>query len=305
MGRLADVEIFVAVIDEGGFTAAAAALGLSKSFVSKRVRALEDHVGAPLLTRNTRHVAPTPLGEAFGARCRAALELLDGAEALAAREVDEPRGTVRISLPQSFGLRYLARPLAELLTRHPELVVDATYTDRKVDLIDEGYDLAVRIGSLDDSDLVARRLASSEMLVLASPAYLAERPPIGSLHELHDHALLAYTLARDPQRITLPGPDGPVTFAARGRVRADSGDALVQAARAGLGIGVFPAWMVPDEVAAGALVPAVPGLPPIAQGVWALYPRHRHLVPKVARCVEHLAAALSPAPWRTGDNRTA
>lgn len=299
MGRLSDIEIFVAVVDQGGFTAAARVLGISKSYASRRVVALEDRVGTALLTRNTRHVSPTAVGEAFHQRCQAALELLEDAEQIVARELDEPRGLLRVSLPISFGLRHLAALVAEFLAAHPALQVQASYSDRKVDLVDEGYDLAVRIGTLADSDLVARRLATSELWLTASPAYLAQHGQVGSAAELAGHPGLIYTLTPDPRRWTVPGPEGTVQVAMEGRLVSDSGDALMAACRAGLGIGYHPDWMVADDVRAGRVVRLLAELPPVTQGIWAVWPRHRHLSPKVARFVGFLAERLQDPPWRS------
>lgn len=297
MGRLSDVEIFVAVVDEGGFTAAAEALSLSKSYVSKRVRALEDHVGSPLLTRNTRHVAPTPLGEMFHERARVALEILDDAELLAAREADVPRGRLKISLPLSFGLAYLAEPLARFAAQHPDLTVDASYTDRKVDLVDEGYDLAIRIGNLADSELLARRIASSSPLILASPGYLETHGMPAKVEDLQDHELLAYTLMPEPHKWQVPTGNGTIGVKVSGRMIADNGEALMHAALAGLGIGVFPDWLARPHVESGELVRVLPELPVPTMGVWAVYPSHRHLSAKVSQVIEAFAEALEPPPW--------
>ncbi len=297
MARLSDIEIFVAVVDQGGFTAAAKTLGLSKSYASRRVSALEDRVGAALLTRNTRHVAPTAVGEAFHARCRAALEMLDDAEQIVARELDEPRGRLRISLPGSFGVKHLAGLVASFAGQHPDLSVEASYTDRKVDLVDERYDLVVRIGALPEADLMAKRLASSELWLLASPAYMAEHGTPAEPQDLARHEALIYTLSADPRRWSVPTPNGPESVVVSGRLESDNGDALMAACVAGCGVGYHPSWMALEEVRAGRLVRLFGDCPAHQLGVWALWPRHRHLSPKVARFVRYLADALVDPPW--------
>lgn len=297
MGRLSDVEIFVAVVEHGSFTAAARTLGISKSYASRRVSALEDRVGASLLTRNTRHVTPTGVGEAFHQRCHAALELLEDAEQIVARELDEPRGALKVSLPLSFGLRYLAPVVAAFAARWPDVRVHASYTDRKVDLVDEGYDLAVRIGTLADSELVARRLGTSEGWICASPAYLERKGTPSTPADLAQHDAVLYTLMPDPKRWRVPAAEGTAWITVDGRFLSDNGEALVAASCAGLGVAYHPDWLCADAVRDGRLVRLFPELPGVPQGVWAVWPRHRHLTPKVARFVDALAAALSPAPW--------
>ncbi|MCB9665170.1 MAG: LysR family transcriptional regulator [Alphaproteobacteria bacterium] len=297
MGRLADIEIFAAVVEHGSFTHAGKALGLSKSYVSKRIRALEDHVGAPLLTRNSRHVNLTPAGTSFHGHCAAALELLAAGEAELASEQQHPRGLLRVTFPIAFGLDYLTEPLGAFAVAHPELEVRASYTDRRVDLVAEAYDLGIRVANLPDSDLVARRLATTEMWLVASPAYLERHGEPHTLEELVTHEGLLYEHLADPFRWAVPGPDGPTSVRMRGRFRADSGDALGVAARAGVGIAVLPDWMVGPDVARGALRRLLAHLQAPTLGIWAVHPPQRHVQPKVAQLVRTLAEALDPPPW--------
>lgn len=299
MGRLADIEILVAITDHGSFTAAARALGISTSLASRRITALEARVGAPLLLRTTRSVRLTALGEAFTERCRTALELLDDAEHLAAAEQLEPRGRLRVSVPHTFGLRYLAPVVARWCARHPHVVADVSYSDRQVDLVDEGFDLAVRITSrLPDSDLVARKLATMETWVVASCAYLTARGEPSTPHDLRHHDALLYTLAGDPRRWTFATDDGPVTVPVDGRVVSDNGEALVAACVAGLGIATLPDWLVADDVRSGTLRRVLTDLPVQRQAMWALHPPHRQHAPKVQAFVDALAEAMDPVPWR-------
>lgn len=300
MSRLADVEIFASVVEQGGFTAASRSLGLSKSYVSKRVRALEDRLGAPLLVRNTRKVTPTALGEAFHARARAAIDLLVDAEGLAAEERGTPRGTLRITMPHGFGLQYIAPELARFTAQHPDLHVHAQYTDRRTDIVQEGFDLAIRIGKLSDSDLIAKRIGTSRAVFCASPAYLAARGTPTHPSELERHDVLVYTLGAEARRWTLSGPEGEVNVAVSGRVEADNGDALLQAAEAGLGVGIFPDWLCGPALASGSVLRFLHAYDPPPMGIWAIHPRSRHLLPKVTRFVAHLEAALEDSPWREG-----
>lgn len=298
MSRLSEAEVFVAVVEEGGFTAGARKLGVSKSTASKTVRALEERVGAPLLVRNTRHVSMTTAGKTFYERSAAALELLDQAEQAVAHEQEEVRGVLRISLPLSFGVRYVASAMASFQKAHPDLQVEASFTDRKIDLVDEGYDLAVRAGALRDSDLLSRRLATMRLYVVAAPEYLARRGTPETPEELKQHPCLRYSLLVDRHRWPLLGPDGQTTVVhVTGPLEADNGYAIVEAAAAGLGLALQPDWLAADALKQGRLVRVLPDWSSPPQGIWALYPPERRHSPKVTRFVEHLAKALDPPPW--------
>jgi len=298
MSRLSEAEVFVAVVEEGGFTAGARKLGVSKSTASKTVRALEERVGAPLLVRNTRHVSMTTAGKTFYERSAAALELLDQAEQAVAHEQEEVRGVLRISLPLSFGVRYVASAMASFQRAHPDLQIEASFTDRKIDLVDEGYDLAVRAGALRDSDLLSRRLATMRLYVVAAPDYLARRGTPETPEQLKQHPCLRYSLLVDRHRWPLVGPDGETEVVhVTGPLEADNGYAIVEAAAAGLGLALQPDWLAADALEQGRLVRVLPGWSSPPQGIWALYPPERRHSPKVTRFVEHLAKALDPAPW--------
>ncbi len=298
MSRLSEAEVYAAVVEEGGFTSAARKLGVSKSTASKTVRALEERVGAPLLVRNTRHVSMTTAGRVFYERCAAALELLDQAEAAVAHEHEEVRGVLRVSLPLSFGVLYVTTAMADFQRAHPDLKVEASFTDRKIDLVDEGYDLAIRAGVLRDSDLLSRRLATMRLYVVASPEYLARRGEPTHPEELKDHPCLRYSLLVDRHRWPLVGPDGEThVVSVAGPLEADNGHAIIEAAAAGLGLALQPDWLAAEAIKEGRLVRVLDGWASPPQGLWALYPPERRHSPKVTRFVDHLAATLDPAPW--------
>lgn len=286
--------MLIAVAEAGGVTAAATRLGVSKGWVSKVITALEARLGARLVHRNTRALALTPAGEAFLERARGAVELLDEAEQGLRAEGVSPRGELRITLPVSFGVRYVAPLISAFVDKHPAVRVHAQLADHIVDVVAEGFDLAIRGGKLDDSELVARRVCSLALWTVASPAYLARRGEPRTPAELAAHDVLIYTLSRDGARLRYPGHE-PV--AVRGPLASNNGDALLVAAERGLGVLVQPDWMLADAVRAGRLVRLLPDVQPATASMWAVYPSSRHLSAKVSAFVDFVAAALDPPPW--------
>ncbi len=254
MPDLEGLRAFVEVAAAGGFTSAAHKLGVSKSIVSRRVAALEGEIGVRLLSRTTRGVSLTDAGIELDRRAVQVLAELDAAlDAVAGRD-DVVAGTLRIAAPLSFGIAHLSAALAEFAVRHPHVQLDVAYSDRLVDLVAEGFDAAVRIGELKDSSLVARRVAKMRTSVVASPLYLARRGTPRSPRDLAAHDALIYTgSARgDVWRFRLGAKPLPVRV--QGRIRADNGEALREAAMAGLGIALLPSWLVAGALASGALV---------------------------------------------------
>lgn len=298
--RLAPIIAFVRVVERGSFTAAARDLGRSTSQVSRQVSALEERLGARLLHRSTRAVSPTEAGEAFYGRCARLLADLDEAEEAVAHLQAAPRGTLRVSVPMSFGVRYLSPLIAEFLTRYPEVRVEASFSDRRVDLVDEGFDLAVRIGALDDSCLYARRRAPYGRLVGASPALVAQLGAPDHPSRLSTLPGLLFSYQHTGASWVFEGPGGEVMVRMSGRLVANSGEALLDAARAGLGVALLPDFLVADDVASGRLVRLLDGWQEQGHAIWAIYPHNRHLAPKVRLFVDHLAASLSACPVWAG-----
>ena len=301
MNRISDVEIFVAIIADGSFTAAARRLGVSKSHVSRQIQALEDRLGARLLDRTTRTVRPTDAGVEFHTRAQKVLAELDEAERAVRDLQSAPRGTLRLSAPVSFGLRYVAPAVASFMSRWPELRVEAAYSDERVDIIADGFDLAVRIGQLADSSLIARRLGRTRAHIVASPAYVDARGAPQTPDDLAGHACLRYAHQLSGRGWTLIGPAGQRTVRIDGPLVADNGDALLIAARAGLGLAYMPDFFVGDDLAAGALVAVLEDWTGHESPVSVLYPQNRHLSAKVRLFVDHLAEQLRARPWRRDD----
>lgn len=297
MSRIAESEVFVAVVQKQGVSAAARALGCSKSAVSKAVHALEERLGVRLLQRSTRALALTPEGRTFYERAAVALESLRDAEESVAGGDGPLTGSIRVSLPVSFGVRYLSPVIAMFMAKHPGVEIFASFTDRKVDLVDEGFDLAVRGGRLDPSSLVARRLAPIQLVIAASPAF-AEAHPVRAPDDLAELPGLAYRVGGvAPSLRLLHASAPPAELRVHGPLVSDNGDMLVAAARAGLGWVVQPDFLVADDLRSGALVRLLPAWSGPEAAMWVVYP-HRNLLPaRVRAFADALVDAFRTPPW--------
>lgn len=265
--ELDDLRTFAEVAEAGGVTPAARRLGVSKSVVSRRLRRLEEALGVRLLARNTRGASLTQAGERYREHAgRIIIELDAAREAIA--ENGEVQGRLRISAPVTFGPAHIAPILAELAMRHPRLSVQAVYTDRFVDLVGEGFDAALRLGYLTDSDLKARRIAPMHGRLVASPTYLARRGRPETPEDLLDHEALMQDAA--PWRLTVDGV--PRAVAVRGRFKSDNGEALAAAALAGLGVAALPEVLVAPHLASGGLVSILDAYPPPEAGLYLMRP---------------------------------
>ena len=293
MDRLSEMEAFVRVVDQGGFTDAARKLGISKSAVSKHVASLEERLGARLLNRTTRRVNPTEIGLAFYDRAIRVLAAAQEADAMVGSMQAAPRGELRVSAPVSFGVRRLAPAISGFLRRWPDISVRLTLDDRFVELVAEGYDVAVRIGELPDSSLRARRIADATAHMVASPAYLEAHGAPAAAADLGDHELLHYSNLSSGNYWKLIGPNGEERMVrASGRLTVNNGDALLRAALDGLGIASLPGFICEDALASGALVEVLPHARRPPFGVFAVYPQGRYTQPKLRAFIDHLVEAL-------------
>jgi DNA-binding transcriptional LysR family regulator len=269
---LEELRTFVEVADAGGVSAAAARLGISKSMVSRRLARIEDELGVQLLTRNTRGAALTEAGSTFRDFAAKACAEFDVAKETIL-PAGELRGRLRISLPLSFGPTHLAPVLAEMAVRHPKLQIQACYSDHVVDLVAEGFDCAIRLGFLQDSNLVARRVGPIYGVAVASPSYIEIHGSPETLEQLAKHeALMQGTESwkfTDGEKITVVHPQG--------RFKADNGTALVAAALAGLGIAYLPDGLIKEHLASGALVPVLTKHPIPPAGIYVVRPAGLHL----------------------------
>jgi DNA-binding transcriptional LysR family regulator len=295
--NLNGMAVFARVVEAKSFSGAAATLSLSKSAVSKQISQLEDRLGARLLDRTTRRVALTEVGRVFYDHAARMLQEAESAEAAVASLHELPRGVLRISLPMSFGLTHVAPLLPEFLTRCPELRMEMTYSDRYVDLLEEGFDLALRIARLTDSSLVARRIAPNRLVICASPEYLKRMGEPKSAADLAAHSCLSYSYAPDPDQWTLSIDGRLEDVKIGGRLRANNGDALRMAALGHQGLVMLPSFMVGDDLRAGRLVEAMRGMTPPDSAIYAVYPSRRYLTPKVRAFIDFLIEKFGPEPY--------
>ena len=298
MDRFVELSALVRTVDRGSQAAAARELGLTPAMVGRYIQGLEDRLGTRLLNRTTARQSLTEAGAAFYARASAILEQLEEADTVVSERQAEPRGTLRVNAPMSFGSRYLAAAVAEFCERCPGVQVELVLNDRVVDLIEEGYDVAVRIGQLADSGLVARRLATCRLTVCASPAYLARRGWPDAPADLLRHNCLLYAYAGNGGNWRFNGEHGEQEVRLSGNLIANNGDALLAAALAGQGIILQPTFIAAEALRQGGVVPLMPGWRLADSSVYAVYPSARHLAPKVRSFVDYLAGRFrDPPPW--------
>ncbi len=300
--KLDDILTFLTVIEAGGLTAAARRLGVAKSVASKRISDLESALGATLLRRSPRGVAPTDAGAAFYGRARDILAELDDAAASAAGD-GELSGLIRVAGPLTFGTLHLAPVLVDFLARHPRVELALHLNDRVVDIIREGYDLAVRIGRLKDSSLIAKKLAECKRVLCCSPTYARHAGLPSILDELKGHACIGYANVPIGERWLFEAerPGGKQrSILVRPRLTVDNGEAIRDAAIAGMGLTVLPTFLVADALRGGKLLPVLQHMPVVSDGIFVVYPPDRHLSTKVRALIEHLTAAFKgPLRWET------
>ena len=298
MDLITSMRAFAQVAEQRSFTAAAERLGISRGMATRYVAQLEDHLGARLLHRTTRRVSLTEAGAAYFERCAQLLLDLDEAEAVASSHVAEARGTLRVTCALAFGVRYLAPLLGGYMEANPRVTVELSFNDRTVDLVEEGYDLAIRIGTLASSSLAARRLGGARLLVCASPSYWRRHGMPREPEDLARHQALHYTYSSTSDEwrfVDAAGKARPVRI--RHRLRADNGEALLRAAVGGIGVVQLPSFLVHDAVARGELVVALEEFCSPALGIHAVYPARRLLAAKVRNFIDYLAAAFEDEPW--------
>ncbi|HWH17104.1 MAG TPA: LysR family transcriptional regulator [Allosphingosinicella sp.] len=296
---LVDVLAFVRVVETGAFARAAERMGISKSILSRRVARLEEQLGAKLLTRTATGAQPTDIGEAYFARASNILAELDAAQEVVAEQVTQVAGPIRVTGPLSFGTQHLAPALAEFVRLHPKVELDISLEDRRVDLAAGGFDLAVRIGALADSSLVARRIAPVRKVAVASPAYLDEHGTPQHPRDLAGHSILLY--AGEQWRFRVG--DRWEYVRARPRLRANNGEMLRAAALAGLGICILPSFIAAPSIPTGDLRPLLLDYPLEEGALHAVMPPGRATTARVRALVEFLVSRFGPDPewdpcWR-------
>jgi DNA-binding transcriptional LysR family regulator len=300
--NLADIAVFVKVVEAGSFTAAAEAMGSSQPVVSKSITRLEERLGARLLNRTTRRLSLTEAGAELYRRSSHALAAIGEAELEVASLQTEPRGTLKVNAPTSFAVLHLAASMKEFLDRFPGVSIDLSLDDGQVDVVEEGYDVVIRIGRLQDSTLVARKLAPCRLALCASPAYLEKHGEPREPEDLLNHNCLQYTLGTTPRSWRLRRPDGSeLMMPIKGNWACNNGEAEREACIAGLGISYLPTFYVADALRAGLLKRVLRGWELQDFSVHAVYPERRNLTPKVRAFVDFLAARYAPEPyWDAG-----
>lgn len=298
LDRITGLEVFARAAALGSLSGAARALGMSPTMATKHLDALEHRLGVRLLHRSTRSLALTENGRRYLDSAERILAEWQEGEAGANAERRDVSGTLRVNAPLSFGFRHIAPLMPAFTEQYPLVTVDLGLNDRLVDLVEEGWDVAVRIGKLGDPGLVARKLAPCTLVLAASPAYLARHGTPRTVAELPLHQCLVYTLSRSLGSGTWPfGHDGQVSARVSGRLRASNGDALVAAAIAGQGLIYEPTFLVADALRSGALVPVLLDHPPRAlDGVFALHAGSRRAPAKVRAFIDFLVASFGPVP---------
>lgn len=293
---LSDVLAFLRIVETGSLSRAADRLGMSKSIVSRRLASLEANLGARLITRGARGAQPTEVGQAYYARAVNALAGLEAAHEMVAEAVSEIAGPLRLAAPLSFGVEHLAPALAAFVRQHPRVELDASFEDRPIDLVGGGFDLGIRIGNLADSALVARKLGTIARLVLASPAYLTEHGTPGHPRDLTRHQVLLYSNAGTAEqwRFKVDGVWEHVRV--RGRLRADNGEMLREAACAGLGLVILPSFIARPALNDGRLSVVLAEFPLEPAGLYAVMPPGRATTARVRALMEFLAAGFLAVP---------
>ena len=296
MDRLSSIEAFVTVAELASFSRAAERLQIAKSVVSRQVSALETELGARLFHRTTRSLTLTEVGRSYLERTKQILADLEEANRAVSQLQSAPRGKLRINAPMSFGFLHLAQALPDFMKAYPEVSVDLAMNDRFVDLVDEGYDLAVRIGALEDSSLIARKLAPVRRVICASPDYIARKGMPHNISDLKKHDCLIYMSDHPEWRFMNPNGK-PLVVAITGRLSINNGDALRIAALEGLGLANLPTFLVGDDLRAGRLVSVLQSVTPSTLTLSAVYPPTRHITPKVRAFVDFLAERFGPVPY--------
>lgn len=294
MDRWQAMQAFVRVVESGSFVAAAERLHMSTSSLSRLIAELEQHLGARLLNRTTRRLSLTESGQSYYERCVALLAELSEAEALVGQSAVQPRGTIRLTCSYNMAEQRVAPAIAHFGERYPDVHFELTVSDRVIDIVEEGFDLAIRVGAVRAESLVARRLGAMRLVLAAAPVYLERHGVPASPQDLVRHNALTYAYAATPRLWRFTGADGAVhDVRVGGSLHANSGDALLAAALAGLGVVYEPDFMLGAALAAGRLQPLLTDYAAQGGDIWAVYPSRRHLSLKVRLFVDHIAQAFA------------
>jgi LysR family transcriptional regulator for bpeEF and oprC len=296
MDRLEALKLFVRVVESGSFSKAASAQGVGQPAVSKQIAALEEHLGAQLLNRTTRGLSLTAAGQDYYESAVRLIEQFEEAEARIGRRQAAPSGLVRVASSALLGRRYLMPRLPAFFARYPEVSVEFDITERHVNLIEDGVDVALRIGILSDSSLMARRIGDAEALTVATPDYLARRGEPARAADLADHDCIAFMFQGGVRPWRFAGPAGPIVVEPKGPVRSNDAEHIRAAVLAGLGIGHNAGWLYDRELASGALRRVLTDYPPERFPIHAVTPGGRRTPSRVRVFIDFLAEVCAAEP---------
>ncbi len=298
MDSLTDIAVFAQVVESGSFTAAAERLSLSKGVVSKYVSRLEHRLGARLLNRTTRRLSLTEVGRSFYERSRHALQEIEDAELEVSQLQGEPRGTLRVNAPMSFGVMHVAPAVPEFLEKHPELSIDMNLDDRKVDVIEGGFDVSIRISELPDSSLIARRVGPCRHAIVASPAYLERYGTPRHPDDLEKHNVLTYQYQSSAHEWHFQAPgQKPLLARVSGSMRMNNSLALRAALLNGAGVARMPTFVVGRDIQEGTLRPLLTSYTTLEVSIYLVYPQKQFLAPKVRAFVDFMKDRVTDQPY--------
>lgn len=296
MDRLNSMTTFVDVVEANSFTAAAGKSGLSRAQVSKAVAYLEEHLGTRLLNRTTRQISLTETGRIYYERCRSILHDVEEAEGVARQQTSKPGGTLSINVPTSFGVLHLKNRIPDYLQQYPDVQISLSLNDRLVDVIAEGFDIVIRISSLEDSSLIARKIAPCRRVFCASPGYIQQNGIPQVPQDLAIHRCLRYANSVNPDTWVLHGDEGTESVKVNGPICADNGEMLRAAAIANLGIALLPTFIVGPDIRAGRLRQVLGDYCPPDIAIYAVFPSRRYLSAKVRTFVDFLSGCFGDGP---------
>lgn len=288
MDIVTGMKTFARLVECGSFTAAARATGLSQPTISKQIAALEQHLGCKLIRRSTRQIKLTEAGSEFYERCKRILSDVEEAEASVGHKKTSPTGTLVLNIPITYGRLYILPTLWRFLAEYPDICLDVRMDDRYVDLIEEGIDVAIRIGPLADSNIIAKKIGKSQRVAVASPRYLAHHREPNSPRDLKDHSCIIYSLLTTRNEWHFESENGKEMVRVSGRFTANSPDAIRDAVVSGVGIAITPTWLVRDCIERGSLKVILPKYTPTALDIHAIYPERSFIPAKVSCFIQHL-----------------
>ena len=296
MDRLTAMKIFVRIIQLGSFTAVAVEMGMTQSSISKKMSGLETQLGATLLTRSNRQVLLTEIGTNYYEHCLSILNQVEEAEAQTKDYTLKPKGSLRINMPVAFGRIHVAPYLPKFMKTYPDIRLEVSALDRKIDLLGDGFDLVIRIGILADSNLVARKIGSSPRVIVASPEYLKTHGSPAGIQELKDHNCLVYTDLATVNIWHFWYQGKEVSIQVKGSMQSNCSDAILECVLSGIGIAVMPNWLIQPQLDSGDLVPIMEDFVPTEFPINAVYPQNNYIPLKVRCFINYMKDAYLQNP---------